>query len=154
MEQVEIIDTFETYQRLVEDGIRFSPPSPCFGDASTIVVGRVEVCLLLMCLRWICSDLYIVCLCLCVFRLDPFDIHYSLEVVIDVLVCWSYGALTRRLFDRLWQQILPGSSGGEAVTVARLGLALVLVVVAIWSMNLDVIFVISDVHCTIMFKDE
>ena len=40
------------------------------------------------------------------------------------------------------------------MTAARLRLALVFVVVARWSMNLDVIFIISDVHCTTMIEDE
>ena len=51
-------------QRLREDGIRFSPPRPRPGGASSIVRGRVEVCLWRIeqdsadgCLRQICSDL-------------------------------------------------------------------------------------------------
>ena len=32
-------------RRLPEDGIKVSPPSPRFGGASSIVGGRVEVCL-------------------------------------------------------------------------------------------------------------
>ena len=39
------------------------------------------------------------------------------------------------------------------MTAARLRLALVLVVVTRWSMGLDVIFIISDVHYTAMPND-
>ena len=38
--------------------------------------------------------------------------------------------------------------------VMRLWVALVLVVVARWSMDLDIIFIISGVHCTAMIEDE
>ena len=40
------------------------------------------------------------------------------------------------------------------MTAARLRLASVLVVVARWSTNLDVIFIIFSVRCTIMIEDE
>jgi hypothetical protein len=41
------------------------------------------------------------------------------------------------------------------MTAARLRLASVLVVVARWSTDLDVIFIIStSVHCTTMFEDK
>lgn len=39
----------ERRQRLPEDGITFSPSSPCFDGASSIVGGSVEACL-----QWIC----------------------------------------------------------------------------------------------------
>ena len=48
---------------------------------------------------------------------------------------------------------MPGSGDGGAMTAARLRLASVLVVVARWSMILDVIF-ISGIHCTTMIEDE
>ena len=67
---------------------------------------------------------------------------------------WSYGALARRLSDHLLQQVVPDSGDGGAMTAARLRLASVLVVVARWSMNLDVIFIIFGVRCTTMIKDE
>ena len=95
--------------RLPEDGINVSPPSPRSGDASCIVGGRVELCLRRIYLWWICSDLFVVRLRSCVFRLDPFDLHSSFAVV-AVLVRWFYGALARRLSDCLLQQGLPGSS--------------------------------------------
>ena len=40
------------------------------------------------------------------------------------------------------------------MTVARLQLASVFVVVVRWSMDLDVIFIISSVCCTVMIEDE
>ena len=48
---------------------------------------------------------------------------------------------------------MPGSDDGGAMTAARLRLASVLVVVARWSTNLDVIF-ISSIRCTAMIEDE
>ena len=85
----------------------------------------------------------------CVFRLDPFDLHPS-SAVVAVLVRWFYGALARRLPDCLLQQGLPGSDKGGAMAAARLRLASVLVVVARWSTDLDVIFIISGARCTTM----
>ena len=49
---------------------------------------------------------------------------------------------------------MPDSGDGGAMTAARLRLASLLVVVARWSMDLDVIFIISDIRCTAMIKDE
>ena len=40
------------------------------------------------------------------------------------------------------------------MTAPCLRLALVLIVVGGWSMNLDVIFIISGVRCTIMIENE
>ena len=81
--------------RLPEDGIRFSPPSPRPDGVSSIVGGRVEMCLRRIYPWWICSDLAVVRLRSCVFRLDPSDLRYSLWVAVAVLVRWSYGALAR-----------------------------------------------------------
>ena len=67
---------------------------------------------------------------------------------------WSYEALARRLPDCLLQQGLPGSGEGGAMTAVRLRLASVIVVVARWSTDLDVIFIISSVRCTIMIEHE
>ena len=71
--------------QLSEDGIRFSPSNPCFGGASSIVGGRVEVCLQHIHLWWICSDI--------VFVLDPSDLCYSSTAVVAVLMRSSYEAL-------------------------------------------------------------
>ena len=49
---------------------------------------------------------------------------------------------------------MPGSDDGGAMTAARLWLASVLVIVARWSMNLDVIFIIFGIRCTAMMEDE
>ena len=49
---------------------------------------------------------------------------------------------------------MPESDEGGAMTAARLGLASVLVIIARWSMNLDVIFIISSVRCTAMIEVE
>ena len=89
---------------------------------------------------WICSDLVVVHLYSCVFRLDPSDLRYPSSAVVAVLVRWSYGALARRLPDCLPQQVVPGSGDGGAMTAALLRLASVLVVVARWFTDLDVIF--------------
>ena len=80
-------------RRLPEDGIKVSPPSPRSGDAFSIIGGRVEVCLWRICLWWICSDLFVVRLRSCVFRLDPFNLHSSSASVV-VLV---QGTTTSRL---------------------------------------------------------
>ena len=141
-------------RRLPEDGIKVSPPSPRSGDASSIVGGCVEVCLRRIYLWWICSDLVVVRLRSSVFGLDFSDLRYSSSAAVAVLVRWSYGALARRLPDCLLQQGLPGSGEGGAMTAARLRLASVLVVVARWSTDLDVIFIISSVRCTTMIEDE
>ena len=124
-------------RRLPEDRIKVSPPRPCSGGASSTVGGRVEVCLGRIYLWWICSDLVVVRLRSCVFGLDPPDVRYFSSAAVAVLGCWSYGALARRLPDCLLQQVVPDSGDGGAMTAERLRLALVLVVVARWSMDLD-----------------
>ena len=141
-------------RRLPEDGIKVSPPSLRSGDASSTVGGRVEVCLRQIYLWWICSDLVVVRLRSCVFGLDPSDLHYFSSVAVAVLGCWSYGALARRLPDCLLQQVVPGSGVGGAMTARGLRLASLLVVVARWSMDLDVIFIISGIRCTAMIENE
>ena len=139
--------------RLPEDGIKVSPPSPHSGGAPKIIGGRVEVCLRRIYPRWICSDLIVVRLCLCVFGLDPFDLRYSSLAAVVVLVCWSYEALARQLPDCLLQQVMPDSGEGGVMTAARLRLASVLVVVTRWSTDLDVFF-ISGVCCTAIIEDK
>ena len=113
----------------------------------------MEVCLRQIYLWWICSDLVVVRLRSCVFGLNHSNLHYSSSAAVAVLVRWSYGALARRLPDCLLQQVVPDSDDGGAMTAARLRLASVLVVVARWSTDLDVIFIISSVCCT-MVEDE
>ena len=49
-------------------------------------------------------------------------------------------ALAQQLLHYLLQQVLPGSDKGGPMAAAHLRLASVLVVVARWSMDLDVIF--------------
>ena len=141
-------------RRLLEDEISFSPPSPRPDGVSSIVGGRVEMCLSRICPWWICSDLVVVRLCSCVFRLDPSDLRYSSTAAVAVLLRWSYWGLARRLPDCLLQQVLPDSGEGGAMTAAHLRLASVLVVVARCSMNPDVIFIISSVRCTAIIEDE
>ena len=142
------------WRQLPEDGIKVSLPSPRSGGASSIVGGRVEVCLRQIYLWWICSDLVVVRLRSCVFGLDPSDLRYFSSAAVAVLGCWSYGALARRLPDCLLQQVVPDSGDGGAMTAARLRLASVLVVVARWSTDLVVISIISNICCTVMFEDE
>src|SRR6187401_1200297 len=122
-------------RRLPEDGINVSPPSPRSGDASSIVGGRVEVCLRQIYLWWICSDLVVVRLRSCVFSLDPSDLRYFSSATVVVLGCLSYETLARRLPDCLLQQGVPDSGDGGVMTAACLRLASVLVVVARWSTN-------------------
>ena len=104
-------------------------------------------------LWWICSDLVIVRLRSCVFGVNPSNLYYSSSAAVAVLVRWSYGALARRLPDCLLQQVVPGSGDGGTMTAARLRLASVLVVVARWFTDLDVIF-ISGIRCIAMIEDE
>ena len=139
---------------LPEDGIKVFPPSCHSGGASSTVGGHVEVCLRRIYLWWICSDLVVVRLRSCVFGLDLSDLCYSSSAAVAVLVRWSYGTLTRRLPDYLLQQVVPDSGDEGAMAAARLRLASVLVVVARWSMDLDVIFIISGIRCTAMIEDE
>ena len=140
-------------QRLPKDGIKVSPPSPRSSGASSIVGEHVEVCLRRIYLWWICSDLVVVRLRSCVFRLNPSNLRYSSSATVAVLVRWSYGALARRLPDCLLQQVVPDFGEGGVMTAARLRLASVIVVVARWSTDLDVIF-ITGVRCTTMIEDE
>ena len=76
--------------RLSEYGIRFSPHNPCYGDVSSIVEGCVEVCLgqisrdsIKACFQ---VDLLGSSLGLHVYRLDPFDLYFSLSVKFIALV--------------------------------------------------------------------
>ena len=48
---------------------------------------------------------------------------------------------------------MPDSGDGGAMTAARFWLAPVLVVVARWSTDLDVISIISGIRCTAMIED-
>ena len=80
-------------RRLSEDGIKVSPPSPYPDGASSIVGGRVEVCLRWIYVWWICSDLIVVHLCSCVLGMDSSDLRYSSSAAVVVLVRWSYGVL-------------------------------------------------------------
>jgi hypothetical protein len=148
-------------RRLPKDGIRFFPSIPRPGGAISIIGGRVKVCLqqipldlVGVCLRWILLDPVFVRVCWCVFRLDPSDLLFSSSVTVAVLVHWFYGAFARRSPDCLLQQGLPGSREGGAMTAAHLRLAPVLVVVARWSIDLDVISFISGVLCTTLIVDE
>ena len=140
-------------RRLPEDGVKVSPPSPRSGGASSIVGGRVEVCLRRIYLWWICTNLVVVRLHSCVFELNPSNQRYSSSAAVAVLVRWSYGVLARRLSDCLLQQIVPDSGDGGVMMAVRLRLASVLVVVVRWSTDLNVIF-ISDVRCTAMIENE
>ena len=72
--------------------------------------------------------------------------------MVVVLVRWSYGALARRLPDCLLQG-LPGSDVGGAMTAARHRLVSVLVVVARWSTDLDVIYFTSVLCTTVTFAE-
>jgi hypothetical protein len=96
--------------------------------------------------QWICSDLVVVRLCSCVFRLDSSNLRYTSSATVTVLLHWSSGALVRRLPDCLLQHIWAGSGEGGAMGAARLRLASVLVVVARWFTDLDIIFIISVYH--------
>ena len=105
--------------RLPEDGIKVSPPSLYSGDASSIIGGRVEVCLRRIYLWWICLDLVVVRLRSCVFGLNPSNLRYSSLAAVAILVRWSYGALARQLPDYLIQQVLPSSGDDSSAPSAR-----------------------------------
>ena len=49
---------------------------------------------------------------------------------------------------------MPDSGDGGAMMAAHLRLASVLVVVARWSTDLDVIFINFGIRCTVMIEDE
>ena len=49
---------------------------------------------------------------------------------------------------------MPDSGDGGAMTATHFRLASVLVVVARWSADLDVISIISGIRCTAMIEDE
>ena len=116
---------------------------------------RVEVCLRRIYLWWICSDHVVVRLRSCVFGLNPSNLRYSTSAAVAVLGWWSYGALTWRFPNCLLQQVVPGFGDGGVMTATRLRLALVLVVVvARWSTDLDVISIIFGICCTAMIKNE
>ena len=104
-------------------------------------------------LRWISLDPVFVCLRSCGSRFDLSDLQLSSTAMVPALVCWSFGALVRQLPDCLLQQGLPGSGDGGVMTVARLRLAPVLVVVARWFTDLDVILN-SDVLYTTLTVGE
>ena len=93
-------------------------------------------------------------LCLCVYKLDPFNLHFSSSAMVAGLVRWSYVDVARRLPDCLLQQGLPGSGDGGVMTSAHLRLTPVTAVIARWSKDLDVIYVISSVLCTALTVDE
>jgi hypothetical protein len=78
------------------------------------------------------SDLVVLRLFSCVFRLDPSDLRYFSSAAVAVLVRWSYGVLARRLPDCLLQQVLPGSSEGGVMAAAGLRLASVRVLAGLW----------------------
>ena len=86
--------------------------------------------------------------------LDHFNLRYFSSAVVAVLGCWSYGGLARRLPDCPLQQVVPGFGDGGVMTGARLRLASMLVVIARWSTDLDVIFIISGIRCTTMIDDD
>ena len=89
----------------------------------------------------------------CGFRFDLFDLQLSSSAMVTALERWFFQALARRLPDRLLKQGLPGSGDGGAMTAAHLRLALVLVVIARWSIDLVVIFITSCVLCTAMIDE-
>ena len=114
----------------------------------------MEVCLRRIYPRWICSDLVVVCLCWCVFRLDPFDLCYSSSAAVAVLLRWSYEAFSTTTSRLSTTTSCARLREGGVMTAVRLWFALVLVDVARWSTDQYVIFIISGVPCTAMIKDE
>ena len=152
----------EIRQRLFsEDGIRSLPPSLRSDDVPSVVGGCVEVCLwwissdlASMCLRWIRLDPIFVRLRLCVKKLDASDLSISSSAAVAVLVRWFSVAVARRLPDCLLQQDSPGSDHGGVMAAARLRLALVSIVIARWSSDLDVILIASGVLCIALIVDE
>ena len=83
-------------------------------DVSSIVEGGVEVYLRRISrdsvdagLGWICLDPAFVRLRSGVYRFDPSDLRLSSLAMVATLVCWSYGALARRLSDCLHNKVCP-----------------------------------------------
>jgi hypothetical protein len=73
--------------------------------------------------------------------------------MVAALVCWSFGALARRLpvyllQQALLRQALLSSGDGGTRTAARLRLMLAFLVVAKWSSDLFVIFITFGTLCT------
>jgi hypothetical protein len=124
--------------RVPEDGIRSAPSIPRLDDASSVAGRHVEVCL-----YWISMDLDSV-------PSNLWSLFIGDGCCSRVMVL---GALARRLPVHLLQpalprQVLPSSNEGGARTVARLRLVRVLVIVARWSKDLIVIFIILEISCT------
>jgi hypothetical protein len=131
----------------LEVRVRSSPPYPRSGGASRVGGGRVESCA-----RRISRDPVGFHVRWCGFRSVSSDLRLSSLAMAAALVCWSFGALARRLpicllQQALLQQALPGSGDGGMKTAARLRLALVSVVVARWSSDLIVIFITFEILC-------
>ena len=90
----------------------------------------------------------------CVYRLGPSNLRFSSLLTIVFLLCWSIGVLTRQIPICLLQQDLLVSVEEGVMTVACLWFLLVLIVLALWSIDLDVISITSDVlYTTIMFDE-
>ena len=126
-------------------------------DANNVVRGCVEVCLRRISresigagLRWIYLDSFFVCLRSCGYGLIFLIYNSPQQQCSGALVLCGLSMTTFRLstiirFARLWW--------GRAMTAAWLQLAPMLVVVARWSINIVVIFIISSVLCTIMLMN-
>jgi hypothetical protein len=72
--------------------IRFSPPYPRSGGASSTGGGRVESCV-----RRISWNLVGFCDCLCAFRSVSSDLRFSSLAMVVALMRWSFGVLARWL---------------------------------------------------------
>ena len=108
-----------------------------------------------LCVRRILSTLVRFCVCSCGCRSGYSDLRLSLLAMVTALLRWSVRTLARRLSvcllqQALLRQALPGSSEGGVRTAARLRLASLLVVIARWSKDLFVIFIIFGMLCTVV----
>jgi hypothetical protein len=135
-------------QRHPKVRIRSSLPYPRSGGAPSASKGRVESCV-----RRIISSLFGFGICWRGFRLVSFDLRLSSLAMVAALVCWSFGALARRLpvyllQQALLRQALLSSGDGGTRTVARLWLMLAFLVVAKWSSDLFIIFITFGTLCT------
>ena len=119
-----------------------------------VCLRRISQDLVGACLRWTCSGPVSVRLRWRVYMLDSFDLRLFSSGLVVGLLCWFSGALIRQLPDCVLQQRLSNSDEVGAMTTVHLHVAPITVVVARWSMSLDVISVTFDVLCTDMIIDE
>ena len=96
--------------RICGDEIRSSSPRPHYGVASSVVGGRVKMCLrrisqdsVDVSLQWIFLDQVFVRLHLSIYELGPSDLRFSSSATVVVLLRWFCGFLAGQLPNYLPQ---------------------------------------------------